>query len=104
MAMRYSVQRGLNISTQAYLWQENTYKWMVASLYSQMRAKCLRESELRGKCRIELSKMAKRIKSGESIPAPIVQIEKVVVPVSLEKALEHIGQIKALIKINYTKH
>ncbi|RQN06639.1 hypothetical protein EHQ51_18040 [Pantoea ananatis] len=69
-----------------------------------MRAKCLSESELRGKCRIELSKMAKRIKAGECIPAPIVQIENVVAPVSVEKALAHIGQIKALLKGNCTKH
>ena len=104
MVMRYSARRGLYSSPEAYPWQENTHYWMITSLYSQMRAKCLSESELRGKCRVELSKMAKRIKAGECIPAPIVQIEKVGVPVSLEKALEHIGQIKALIKRNCTKH
>ncbi|RQN06641.1 hypothetical protein [Pantoea ananatis] len=59
---------------------------------------------LRAKCRVELSKMAKRIKAGECIPAPIVQIEKVVVPVSVEKALAHIVQIKALIKSKCIKH
>lgn len=51
-----------------------------------------------------MSKMAKRIKAGECIQAPIVQIEKVVVTVSVEKALACIGQIKAVLKGNYTKH
>lgn len=104
MVMRYSARRGLYNSPEAYPWQENTHNWMVTSLYSQMRAKCLTELELRAKCRVELSKMAKRINAGECIPAPIVQIEKVVVPVSVEKALAHIGQIKARLKGNYTKH
>jgi len=104
MVMRYSARRGLYNSPETYPWQENTHYWMVTSLYSQMRAKCLTESELRAKCRVELSKMTKRIKACEYIPAPIVQIEKVVVPVSVEKALAHIGQIKALLKGNYTKH
>lgn len=69
-----------------------------------MRGKGLSESELRCKCRTELHKMAKRIKAGECIPAPIVQIENVVAPVNLEKVLKHIGQIKALTKESCTKH
>ncbi|MFC7777696.1 replication protein P [Pantoea sp. GCM10028869] len=104
MVMRYSARRGLYDSPEAYPWQANAHYWMVTNLYSQMRGKCLSESELRGKCRTELHKMAKRIKAGEYIPPPRVQVEKLYVPVSTEAALAHIGQIKALLKNNCMKH
>lgn len=94
----------LFFTSDLYPLQENTHYWMVTSHYYQIRGKGLSESELRGKCRTELHKMAKRIKAGEYIPPPRVQVERVVVPVSIEKALAHIGQIKALIKRKYTKH
>lgn len=61
------------------------------------------EQELRVKCRGELGKMAARIRSGEQIPPPRPQIEKLYLPVSNERALAHIGKMKALFKINYTK-
>jgi len=50
-----------------------------------MRARFRSESEQRGKCRIKLSKMAKRIEAGERNPAPIVQIKKMVMALSVEK-------------------
>ncbi|MDF7630470.1 replication protein P [Erwiniaceae bacterium L1_55_4] len=98
MVMHYSARRGLYNSPEAYPWQANAHYWLVTTLYSQMRGKGLSESELRGKCRTELHKMTKRIKAGEYIPPPRTQVEKLYVPVSTEKALEHIGQIKALLK------
>ena len=64
MTMRYSTRRGFYNSSVAYPWQETTYYWMVISLYSQMRAKCLGKLGLHDKCREELHKMAKRIKAG----------------------------------------
>ncbi|SNY71001.1 replication protein P [Pantoea sp. GL120224-02] len=104
MVMRYSARRGLYSSPEAYPWQENTHYWMVTSLYSQMRAKCLSESELRGKCRSELSKMAKRIKVGECIHPPRPLVEKLYVPVSTDTALEHIMRMKAMLKAKGTRH
>jgi hypothetical protein len=98
MVMRYSARRGLYNSPEAYPWQESSHYWMVTSLYSQMRAKCLTESELLGKCRIELKKMTKRLKAGECLPTPTILIEKLYVPVSTQSALAHIGQIKALLE------
>ena len=50
------------------------------------------------KCRGELGRMAARIRSGEQIPAPLVQLEKLYVPASNEKALNHVAHLKALIK------
>lgn len=104
MVMRYSARRGLYSSPEAYPWQENTHYWLVTTLYSQMRGKGLSESELRGKCRTELHKMAKRIKAGEYIPPPRVKVEKLYVPASNESALAHIVQMKALLKGNCTKY
>jgi hypothetical protein len=104
MVMRYSARRGLYNSPEAYPWKANSHYWLVTTLYSQMRGKGLSESELRGKCRTELHKMAKRIKAGEYIPPPRLQLEKLYVPASHEKALAHIGQMKALLKVNCTKH
>jgi len=76
---------------------------MVTGLYSQMRLKGLSESELRGKCRTELHKMAKRILAGEFISPPRLQVEKLYVPASTERAVEHIKQLKVLLKANGTK-
>jgi hypothetical protein len=104
MVMRYSARRGLYNSPEAYPWQENTHYWMVTSLYSQMRAKCLSESELHGKCRIELSKMAKRIKAGECIQPPRPLVEKLYVPVSADTALGHIMRMKAMLKAKATRY
>lgn len=104
MVMEYCARRGLCHSPEAYPWQDNAHYWLVSSLYSQMHGKGLSESELRGKCRTELHKMAKRIKEGEYIPPPRVQLEKLYVPASQERALAHIGQIKAMLKAKGTRH
>ena len=69
-----------------------------------MSAQCLSEPELRGKCRVALNRLGKRIKAGEYIPPPRPQVQKLYVPVSTDTALEHIGQMKSLIKANGTKH
>ncbi|HIG0344938.1 TPA: replication protein P, partial [Yersinia enterocolitica] len=53
------------------------------------------EQDLRKRCGKELADMSKRIESGEPIPAPVVQIPKLHIPVSNEKALDHIAEIKA---------
>jgi len=100
MVMKYCARRGLYKSPEAYPWKSNACFWMVTGLYSTMRAQGLTEQELRVKCRGELVKMAARIRSGEQIPAPRVQLEKLYVPASNEKALNHVAHLKALIKSN----
>jgi len=69
-----------------------------------MRSKNLTETELRQACRSELQKMFCRISAGESIPPPRPQVKKLYVPASNKRALAHIGQMKALLKANDTKH
>lgn len=103
MVMRYSAHRGLYSSPEAYPWQANAHYWMVTGLYSAMRAQGLSEQELHLKCRGELRKMAARIRSGELIPPPRPQVEKLYVPASTERAVAHIGHLKALLKAKGTK-
>ena len=98
MVMKYCARRGLYETPEKYPWKTNAHYWMVTGLYSTMRAQGLTEQELRVKCRGELGKMAARIRSGEQIPAPLVQLEKLYVPASNEKALNHVAHLKALIK------
>ncbi|MBK0098695.1 hypothetical protein IBT49_22130 [Erwinia sp. S63] len=100
--MRYNARRGLYNSPVAYPWQENLHYWMISSLYSQMHTKSLSESKLRTKCHVELSKMSKRIKAGECILPPRPQIKKLYVPISTEKEMAHIGQLKILLKRSIT--
>ena len=98
MVMKYSAHRGLIDSPEAYPWESNAAYWMVTGLYSTMRANNLSESELRAKCRAELRKMASRIESGEEIPPPRAQLEKLYMPTASEKALDNIARLKALVR------
>ena len=103
IVMKYSARRGLYETPKKYPWQTNSDYWMVTSLYSTMRAQGLSEQELRLKCRRELQRMAMRIQSDEQISPPRAQVEKLYLPVSNERALAHIGKMKALFKRNCTK-
>ena len=98
MVMKYSARRGLIDSPEAYPWESNAAYWMVTGLYSTMRANNLSESELRAKCRAELRKMASRIESGEEIPPPRAQLEKLYMPTASEKALDNVARLKALVR------
>ncbi|MHB2054669.1 replication protein P [Pantoea dispersa] len=98
MVMIYCARRGLYETPEKYPWKTNADYWMVTDLYSTMRVQGLTEQELRVKCRGELRKMAARIQSGEQIPAPRVQLVKLYVPANIEKALNHVAHLKALIK------
>jgi len=53
---------------EAYPCQAGAHKWMVTSLYNQMKPENLSEAELRKVCRKELEKMSCRIHDGDSIP------------------------------------
>ncbi len=98
MVMKYSSRRGLIDSPEAYPWESNAAYWMVTGLYSTMRANNLTEPELRAKCRAELRKMASRIESGEEIPPPRAQLEKLYMPTASEKALDNVARLKALVR------
>ncbi|MDE1511982.1 replication protein P [Serratia nevei] len=101
MVMDYSARRGLYDTPEAFPWTSNAAYWMVTKLYSQQRVQGLSEQDLRKRCGKELADMSKRIEAGEPIPAPVVQIPKLHIPVSNEKALDHIAALRA--KLNMTR-
>ncbi|ENO0739413.1 DNA replication protein [Yersinia enterocolitica] len=101
MVMDYAKRRDMFSSAEAFPWPSNPAYWMVTKLYSQQRVQWLSEQDLRKRCGKELADMSKRIESGEPIPAPVVQIPKLHIPVSNEKALDHIAELRA--KLNMTR-
>lgn len=101
MVMDYAKRRDMFSSAEAFPWASNAAYWMVTKLYSQQRVQGLSEQDLRKRCGKELADMSKRIESGEPIPAPVVQIPKLHIPVSNEKALDHIAELRA--KLNMTR-
>lgn len=98
--MRYCARRGLYHFPETYPWQDNAHYWMVTSLYSQMTSRNLSEGELLKACRSELEKISRRIREGQSIPSPRVQLKKIYVPASPERARAHINRLKMLLKVN----
>lgn len=101
MVMDYAKRRDMFSSAEAFPWPSNPAYWMVTKLYSQQRVQGLSEQDLRKRCGKELADMSKRIEAGEPIPAPVVQIPKLHIPVSNEKALDHIAALRA--KLNMTR-
>ncbi|HHH1014180.1 TPA: replication protein P [Yersinia enterocolitica] len=101
MVMDYAKRRDMFSSAEAFPWPSNPAYWMVTRLYSQQRVQGLSEQDLRKRCGKELADMSKRIEAGEPIPAPVVQIPKLHIPVSNEKALDHIAELRA--KLNITR-
>jgi hypothetical protein len=95
MVMDYSARRGLYDAPEAFPWQSNACYWMVTKLYSEMRGLNLTESELRKRCGKELTAMSRRIEAGEPIPAPVVQIPKLHIPLSNEQGLSKIAELRA---------
>ncbi|WP_304168279.1 replication protein P [Lonsdalea britannica] len=94
MVMKYSAERGYYESPERYPWPSNACWLMVTKLYSQMRSFNLTESELRKRCERELKDMARRASSGEAFPAPVAQIPKLHIPVSDEKGLDKIAELR----------
>lgn len=95
MVMDYAKRRDIFSSAEAFPWASNAAYWMVTKLYSQQRVQGLSEQDLRKRCWKELADMSKRIEAGEPIPAPVVQIPKLHIPVSNEKGLDHIAELRA---------
>lgn len=75
-------------------WPSNACYWMVTKIYSEMRSKSLTDSEVKKLCAKELRNMTARIKSGENIPAPVLQVEHKVTPTSRNKSLSIIASLK----------
>lgn len=75
-------------------WPSNACYWMVTKIYSEMRSKSLTDSEVKKLCAKELRSMTARIKSGETIPAPVLQVEHKITPTSRNKSLSIIANLK----------
>lgn len=95
IVMEYTARRGFYASPEAYPWSGNAIYWMVTKLYSEMRSLNLSNPELKKHCAKELRSMSRRIESGESIPAPVVQIPKLHIPVTNEAGLDKIAELRA---------
>lgn len=59
-----------------------------------MRSRNLSDSEVIKLCASELKTMANRIKLGEKIPDPVLQLESAVIPTKRDKALSIIADWK----------
>ncbi|WP_407208796.1 replication protein P [Citrobacter sedlakii] len=95
MVMKYCSGKSQYDSAESYPWKSNPCYWMVTKLYDLMRSLNLTDAELRKRCSEELNKMARRIESGEDIPAPVAQIPKLHIPLSNEKGLAKIAELRA---------
>lgn len=104
MVMKYSRDRGYYSSAEAYPWESPACFWMVTALFNQMRSLNLTEPELRKRCTSELKAMSKRIEAGEAIPAPVVQIPKLHIPVSNERGLDKIAELRAKLGLSKRGH
>ncbi|HIC6099879.1 TPA: replication protein P [Salmonella enterica subsp. enterica serovar Nagoya] len=81
---QYCRGRGLYPDAESYPWpgmiggkhttQSSASYWMVTTLYANMRANSLSDSELRRKAADELAHMAMKINRGEAIPEPVKQL------------------------------
>ncbi|ELY3543815.1 DNA replication protein [Cronobacter turicensis] len=91
----YCARRGFYNAPTEYPWKHPAHYWMVTRLYSEMRLNNWTKSELIQQAKWELSKMAKRIGDGETIPKPVSMLERPIFrPVSRTKGLEIIAKIR----------
>lgn len=94
MVMDYSARRGMYDGPEHFPWQSNECWLMVPALYSQMRSGNLTASELRQKCVKELRNMTRRLDAGEKISAPVAQLPVLTCPLSNEKGLDKIAELR----------
>ncbi|WP_265498562.1 replication protein P [Providencia rustigianii] len=87
---KYCSERGWR----RFNWPSNACYWIVTKVYSEMRSRNLSDSEVIKLCASELKVMANKIKSGEKIADPILQLESTVIPTKRDKALSIIADLK----------
>ncbi|MEX5731281.1 replication protein P [Providencia hangzhouensis] len=88
---KYCSERGWR----RFNWPSNACYWIVTKVYSEMRSRNLNDSEVIKLCSSELKVMANKIKSGEKIADPILQLESAVIPTKRDKALSIIADLKS---------
>ena len=79
---------------QKFNWKSNACYWMVTKIYSEMRSRNLTDSEVRKLCVSELKVMSNKIKSGEKISDPVMQVECKNIPTKRDKSLSIIADLK----------
>ncbi|EPN6881856.1 replication protein P [Providencia rettgeri] len=87
---KYCSERGWR----RFNWPSNACYWIVTKVYSEMRSRNLSDSEVIKLCASELKVMANKIKAGEKIADPILQLESAVIPTKRDKALSIIAELK----------
>ncbi|HBR2411217.1 replication protein P [Klebsiella pneumoniae] len=87
--------RGLYDCAENYPWESNACFHMVTAVYNQMRSFNLTDGECRKRCGDELRKMTRRIESGEEIPPPRAQLPHLHIPLTNEKGLQKIAELRA---------
>ncbi|MDU7496133.1 MAG: replication protein P [Providencia rettgeri] len=87
---KYCSERGWR----RFNWPSNACYWIVTKVYSEMRSRNLNDSEVIKLCASELKVMANKIKAGEKIPDPMLQLESAVIPTKRDKALSIIADLK----------
>lgn len=97
MAITYTRRRGGYVSAEAYPWASVPAYWMVTNLCDHMRHENWSEAQLRKGCGTELKLMAKRIESGEKIPAPVARIPQMSVKNAMSKSegLKRVAELRA---------
>ena len=81
-------------SPENYPWKSNAEYWLVTKVYSEMIKQNLSSAGVRERCEKELLVTVRRQKEGFVFPKPVPQIERKYIPVSKEKALSYLSQIK----------
>ena len=77
-----------------FKWASNACYWMVTKIYSDSRSKGMTDLEVKKMCTSELLAMSNRIKSGEKIPDPVLQLDRKNTPTSRDKSLSIIANLK----------
>ncbi|MBE5254547.1 replication protein P [Mixta mediterraneensis] len=90
----YCRDRGMYDSSEEFPWESPACFHMVTAVYNQMRSFNLSDSECRKRLADEQRKMSRRIESGEVIPPPRKQIPHLHIPLSNDKGLDRIAEIR----------
>lgn len=98
---RFIANRDLYPSNEAYPWRSNAEYWLVTSLYFAGKQAGWSESERTREIKRALADMAKKIESGQQIPAPVITLpkRKSTKPLSGDQGLAKISEIRAKFRL-----
>lgn len=90
----YCRDRGMYDSCEEFEWESPACFHMVTAVYNQMRSFNLSDAECRKRLVDELRKMSRRIEAGEEITPPRRQIPQLHIPLTNEKGLDRIAELR----------